>query len=128
LLPFAIPAEFDSLLSAANQYVNDGGAWEEAEERLRLWLAYQQTFDRTGQYPSIPPGALPELPADLRDSFRTQFLPEFQKAFGNLLARNDSEFARRAFEPRHLQEIVAAVRRIDKRGRRFLARSGWGGE
>jgi len=111
LLPAIVPAEFDPLLDAANPFTDQNGAFEEAESLLRFWLAYRRAFDRTGSYPAVPPSTLPDLPADLRESLRTQFLPEFQKAFANLLAQNDSAYARRAFERRHLQELVAASRK-----------------
>jgi tetratricopeptide (TPR) repeat protein len=111
LLPAIIPAEFDPLLDAANPFTDQDAAFQEAESLLRFWLAYQRAFDRTGNYPAVPPSTLPELPADLRQSLRTEFLPRFQKAFANLLVQNDSAYARRAFERRHLQELVAASRK-----------------
>jgi hypothetical protein len=110
LLPILIPAEFDPLLDAANPYTEQTAAFEEAESLLRFWLAYQQAFEGTKSYPAVPPSALPELPADLRESLRIEFLPAFQRAFANLLLKHGSEFARRAFERRHLQELVATSR------------------
>jgi len=110
LLEVIIPAEFTPLLDAASPHADRQAAAEEIESLLRFWLAYQEAYVRTKSYPSVPPSATPELPADLRQSLQTQFLPEFQRAFANLLVQNDSSYARRAFERRHLQQLVAASR------------------
>jgi len=111
LLAFVIPAEFDPVLDVANPYVDQKGAYDEAEWQLRSWLAYQRAFERTGEYPTVPVEAPPELPSDLAQRFRVEFLPEVQKAFANLLTRNDGEYARRAFARRSLQELVAGQRK-----------------
>ncbi|MDQ6706577.1 MAG: ATP-binding protein [Acidobacteriota bacterium] len=113
LLPIIIPAEFGPLLEAANPYVDQPAAFEEAEFLLRFRLTYQQAFERTKTYPAIPPTVLMVLPPDLREHLKKELLPEFQKAFANLLTQKDSEYARRAFEHRHLQELVSRVRRLD---------------
>jgi tetratricopeptide (TPR) repeat protein len=111
LLPIVIPAEFDPPLDAANPYAEQTSAFEEAENLLRFWLAYQQAFERTGSYPAVPPSTGPELPTDLQESLQNEFLPTFQRAFASLLLQNGSEYARRAFEGRHLQELVGRSRK-----------------
>ena len=110
LLPVIIPAQFEPLLDAANPHISPAGPFEEAELLLRFWLAYQRAFDRLNAYPSVPPSPVPELPADLSQSLQDQLLPAFQTAFANLLVSNDAEYARRAFDRRHQQELVAASR------------------
>jgi len=47
-LAVIIPAQFDSVLDATNPFVDKPGAIEEAELRLRFWLAYQLAFEKTG--------------------------------------------------------------------------------
>ena len=111
LLAVIIPARFDPLLDGANPHTDQARAFEEAESLLRFWLAYQQYFERRNSYPSVPPSPSPELPGDLRQSLRVQFLPAFQTAFANLLVSNDAEYARRAFDHRHLQELVGTARK-----------------
>ena len=113
LLPAIIPAEFDPLLDAANPFTDQIATFKDAEPLLRFWLAYQRAFERTKSYPAVPPSRLPKLPADLHQSLRTLFLPEFQKAFANLLLKNDSAYARRAFERRHLEKQTAILERLD---------------
>jgi tetratricopeptide (TPR) repeat protein len=108
LLAAIIPTEFDPLLDAANPFADRSAAFDEAVSLLRFWLAYQQAFERTKSYPAVPPSVLPELPAGLHQFLQARFLPEFQEAFANLLLRSD--YAHRAFERRHLQELVAASR------------------
>ncbi len=111
LLAAVIPAEFDSLVDVANPYANQTAAIEEAESLLRFWLAYQRAFERTKSYPVVPPTDLPAFPPGFHELLQGEFLPEFQKAFANLLVHNNSEYARRAFERRHLQELVGASRK-----------------
>jgi hypothetical protein len=113
LLPIVIPTEFDPLLDAANPHIDQPSAFEEAESLLLLWLAYQRAFERTGSYPVVPPSPVSPLPAGLHASLESEFLPAFQKAFAGLLLQNNSEYARRAFERRHLQEQTAILRRLD---------------
>ena len=110
LLAAIIPANFDPLLNAANPYVDPSVVAEEIQSLLRFWLAYQSTFQRSKNYPVVPPSVLPALPNDLRTSLEPELLPAFQRAFAHLLLLNDSAYARRAFARRHLQELVATSR------------------
>jgi hypothetical protein len=109
LLPVVIPARYDPLLDAANPHIDRSGALAEAESLLSFWRGYQRAFERTGTYPAVPTLDLPGLPADLHQAFEKELLPEFQDAFARLL--NQSEYASRAFERRHLQELVATQRK-----------------
>ncbi|MEZ5356570.1 MAG: hypothetical protein R2762_28375 [Bryobacteraceae bacterium] len=111
LLPGVIPIDFDPLLDAANPHADRTAATGEIEPLLRYWLALEKTRQQTGSYPSTPPTSLPALPADLTDALHKAFLPEYEKAFANLLGGDAHTHARRAFARRTQQELLARSRR-----------------
>ncbi len=109
LLGAVIPADFDALIDGTNRHIDATAPFEEAQHLLGKWLAYQLAYATSGSYPMVPPPAA-TLPADLVQLLRDEFPPAFQRAFAHLLANNDQEYARRAFERRALEKIDATTR------------------
>ena len=110
LLSIVIPSNSDEILDASNPNVDQAKAYEELESLLVFWSAYQKVFDSTGHYPVVPPLPTERLPPQVQTTLRIAFLPKFQTVFQNLLAHNDSSYARRAFSHQRLHELLAESR------------------
>lgn len=109
LMAAVVPADFQTLTDAANPYLQMEEGASAMVDFLAYALAYQLHFETNGSYPAVPP-TLESLPQDLTAVLRTEFWLVYQRNFANLLSQEQGIYAHRAFERRHLQELLAGQR------------------